>query len=60
MVSDLKEYIDRRKVNDPEFNAGYEEGYQAFKIRVLQENTYKELGLIQLQEQLFNKKLNNG
>jgi hypothetical protein len=34
-MSDLKQYIDRRKKKDKKFAEGYEEGYEQLKIGVM-------------------------
>lgn len=34
-MNELKKYVSRRKISDPAFSEGYEEGYQAFKIGAL-------------------------
>ena len=34
-MSDLKAYIRKRKKSDSEFRAGFDEGYEAFKIGML-------------------------
>ncbi len=34
-MSDVHNYTERRKKRDPEFAAGYEQGYQQFRIGVL-------------------------
>ncbi len=34
-MSDLKEYINKRKKTDPEFSENYDEGYSEFKIGLM-------------------------
>jgi ribosome-binding protein aMBF1 (putative translation factor) len=34
-MSDLSLYIEKRKKSDPEFNAGYESGFEEFRIGLL-------------------------
>ncbi len=46
-MSDLKKYVSSRKITDPKFNEGYEEGYQAFKIGVLLRQARENSGLTQ-------------
>ncbi len=46
-MSDLKKYVSGRRANDPEFDAGYEEGYQAFKIGALLKQAREDSGLTQ-------------
>jgi len=46
-MSELSKYISNRKSIDSEFNKGYEEGYQAFKIGALLRQARKESGLTQ-------------
>lgn len=46
-MSDLKKYVSNRKDNDSEFNEGYEEGYQSFKIGALLKQARKDSGLTQ-------------
>lgn len=40
---DLARYIAKRKARDPQFAAGYEEGYAAFKAEVLQQLADEEM-----------------
>jgi len=42
-MSDLSEYIKKRKTTDPEFVTGYDSGYEEFKIGLM----IKELRLKQ-------------
>ncbi len=57
-MSDLKKYISDRKSNDQEFNEGFDEGYQAFKIGALLRQAREDSGLTQEQiaERLNTKK----
>jgi ribosome-binding protein aMBF1 (putative translation factor) len=57
-MSDLENYINKRKVNDPEFAENFEVGYQNFKIGVVLRQLRKEAGVTQeeLAEKLNTKK----
>ena len=57
-MSDLKKYIDKRKLHDSEFNKDYESGYQEFKIGAILRLAREEAGLTQeqLAEKLHTKK----
>jgi ribosome-binding protein aMBF1 (putative translation factor) len=46
-MSDLKQYIDRRKKRDKEFTEGYKEGYEQFKIGVMLRQARESAGLTQ-------------
>ena len=46
-MSDLKQYIGRRKKGDKEFAEGYEEGYEQFKIGVMLRQARESAGLTQ-------------
>jgi DNA-binding XRE family transcriptional regulator len=46
-MSDLKQYIDRRKKRDKEFAEGYEEGYEQFKIGVMLRQARESAGITQ-------------
>ena len=46
-MSDLENYIDKRKKKDPEFAEGYEQGYREFKIGVLLKQAREQAGLSQ-------------
>ena len=46
-MSDLKKYIAGRKKTDREFAAGFEEGYQKFKIGVVLREARRAAGLTQ-------------
>ncbi len=52
-MSDLKNYISKRKASDSEFAKDYETGYQEFKIGVMLKIAREEAGLTQ--EQLAKK-----
>jgi len=57
-MSDLQEYITKRKKSDPKFAKNYEIGYQNFKIGVVLRQLRKESGITQeeLAEKLQTKK----
>lgn len=57
-MSDLKKYIDKRKLRDSEFSKNYESGYQEFKIGAILRLAREEAGLTQeqLAEKLHTKK----
>ena len=57
-MSDLKKYIDKRKLRDSEFSKNYESGYQEFKIGAILRLAREEAGLTQKQlaEKLNTKK----
>ena len=46
-VSDLKQYVEKRKARDAEFAENYETGYLEFKIGVLLRQAREEAGLTQ-------------
>lgn len=46
-MSDLKQYVEKRKARDPEFAESYEAGYLEFKIGVLLRQAREEAGLTQ-------------
>ena len=48
-MSDLKQYIARRKKQDKEFAEGYEEGYEQFKIGAMLRQARESAGLTQEQ-----------
>ncbi len=54
-MSDLHEYIDKRKTRDKAFASGFDSGYEQFKIGVVLKQAREEAGLTQ--EELA-KKLN--
>lgn len=57
-MSDLQKYISKRKNADSEFEDGFEEGYQAFKIGALLKQAREASGLTQekIAEKLHTKK----
>lgn len=57
-MSDLKKYIEKRKVNDAEFAADFDKGYEEFKIGIMLRQAREEAGLTQeqLAERLNTKK----
>ena len=57
-MSDLKKYISNRRIKDSEFRAGYDDGYQSFKIGALLKQAREESGLTQeeIAEKLNTKK----
>ncbi len=46
-MSDLKKYVSNRKASDCEFESGFDEGYQAFKIGALLRQAREDSGLTQ-------------
>ena len=46
-MSDLKKYIDERKKRDKKFAAGYDEGYEQFKVGVMLRQAREAAGLTQ-------------
>ena len=46
-MSDLKQYVARRKKRDKEFAEGYEEGYEQFRIGVMLRQARESAGLTQ-------------
>ncbi len=52
-MSDLKEYIDKRKQQDPDFWKDYDERFETFKLGVLLKQARKEAGMTQ--EQIAKK-----
>lgn len=46
-MSDLKAYVEKRKMSDPEFAKDYETGYKNFKIGELQRQARVERGFTQ-------------
>jgi tRNA(fMet)-specific endonuclease VapC len=46
-MSDLQQYIAKRKATDPDFAAGYDTGYADFRIGVLLRQVREEAGLTQ-------------
>ena len=57
-MSELENYIDKRKKKDPEFAEGFEQGYREFKIGVLLKQAREQAGLSQeeLAKRLGTKK----
>lgn len=57
-MSDLKEYIHKRKKADKEFAKGYEEGYEQFKVGAMLKEARLSAGLTQdeLAKRLNTKK----
>ena len=57
-MSDLENYIDKRKKKDLEFAEGFEQGYREFKIGVLLKQAREQAGLSQeeLAKRLGTKK----
>ncbi len=58
VMSDLRKYIGNRKATDSQFNEGYDERYQAFKIGALLRQAREDSGLTQeeIAERLNTKK----
>jgi ribosome-binding protein aMBF1 (putative translation factor) len=52
-MSDLQNYVDRRKKIDPEFNSEFDEGYRSFKIGAILKQAREASGLTQ--EQIATK-----
>jgi len=52
-MSDLKEYIAKRKKSDPRFAKGYDEGYEKFKVGAMLREAREAAGLTQ--EQLADR-----
>lgn len=46
-MSDLKNYIERRKQKDVSFSEGFDEGYERFKIGVILRQARESAGLTQ-------------
>ena len=46
-MSDLNNYIDRRKARDPEFEKDFDSGYAEFKIGVMLKIARKQAGMTQ-------------
>jgi ribosome-binding protein aMBF1 (putative translation factor) len=57
-MSDLKEYINRRKETDREFASGYDGGYEKFKLGVILKELRIQKGMTQeeLAEKMHTKK----
>lgn len=52
-MKNLKSYIAKRKIRDPEFAKNYDTGYEEFKIGIMLKMAREEAGLTQ--EQLAQK-----
>jgi len=52
-MSDLQEYIEKRKARDPEFAKDFDSGYEQFKIGVMLKQARLEAGITQ--EELATK-----
>ena len=46
-MSDLQKYIEKRKNSDPEFAAGYESGYEEFKVGLMIKELRLQKGMTQ-------------
>ncbi len=46
-MSDVQEYVSKRKKRDPEFAVDYEIGYEQFKLGVILRQARKDAGLTQ-------------
>lgn len=46
-MSDLQNYIQKRKNSDPEFATGYESGYEEFKVGLMIKELRLQEGMIQ-------------
>ena len=46
-MDDLERYIQKRKKRDPQFAAGFEEGFEEFKIGVMLRQAREDAGLSQ-------------
>jgi len=57
-MSDLTNYIEKRKKEDKEFSINFDEGYQAFKIGILLKEARQSAGVTQeeLAKRLQTKK----
>lgn len=57
-MSDLKKYINKRKIKDKDFSKNFEEGYKQFKTGVMLRQARESTGLTQeeLARQLDTKK----
>jgi DNA-binding XRE family transcriptional regulator len=57
-MSDLQDYIQKRKLRDPEFAKNFDSGYEKFKIGVMLRIAREESGMTQeeLAEKLGTKK----
>lgn len=52
-MSDLKKYINKRKIKDKDFSRNFEEGYKHFKISVMLKQARESVG--QTQEELVRQ-----
>jgi len=48
-MSDLQKFIAEQKAKDPEFAAGFDEGYAKFKLGVMCRSAREQVGLTQAQ-----------
>ena len=57
-MSNLKKYINKRKIEDKDFSKNFEEGYKQFKIGVMLRQARESAGLTQeeIAQQLGTKK----
>lgn len=57
-MSDLQNYIKKRKARDPEFASGLDSGYEQFKIGVMLKQAREEAGVTQeeLAVRLYTRK----
>jgi len=57
-MSDLKEYIAQRKIQDKDFAKDFDEGYESFKIGVLLKQAREDANMTQAEvaEKLHTKK----
>lgn len=46
-MSDLEQYVKRRKEREPAFAEGYDSGYEQFKVGVMLKRAREEAGLTQ-------------
>ena len=46
-MSDLKQYINKRKEQDGDFSLNFDEGYQAFKIGIMLKQARENAGVTQ-------------
>ena len=57
-MSDLKQYIKKRKENDADFSRNFDTGYEEFKIGEMLKQARAEVGLTQeeIAQKLYTKK----
>jgi ribosome-binding protein aMBF1 (putative translation factor) len=57
-MSDLKQYVKKRKARDPEFAKDFDSGYEQFRIGVMLKQAREEAGITQeeLARRLHTKK----